>query len=455
MNESADFRQAYLLSFFLLFVIIGNAQDTSLNYSYRHSDQDSLLTFIADANEKQIDRLKGPHLKKKRKLYEEKEKGLNKQIRDSQYVFNSVLNAKLTPILKEIYASNKDIDPSGHYFLMNASPVPNAACYGDGLFSLNLGLLSILENDDELAFILCHEMAHLYLDHVGKNINNAIDMLNSSEVEKRAKRIKRQRYGTTRQGLKLLEELSYDILDHSRKAEAQADSLGYVFFSKTKYNPKASITSLQKLGDLEDMIFSDSVAIAPMFDLEAYPFRKAWLKKEETFFNTTEKIDDYEWNKDSLKTHPDIPYRIEQINKHFKVTEGPGHKDYFNAINEPFRLLAPQIYNDLKRFDFSIYYLLRNLEEDPGNRSYYLSMLAQTMAEVYKAKKKHEFGKYVPVTSPFSEEKHLNTIRQFLHNLELKHIRKIGYYFCQVHYETCKDIETFSTTYDFFKTLNE
>ena len=53
--------------------------------------------------------------------------------------------------------------------------VPNAFCWDDGTIALNTGLLHALSpSDDELAFVIGHEMAHSYRQHgrarMGKNL---------------------------------------------------------------------------------------------------------------------------------------------------------------------------------------------------------------------------------------------------------------------------------------------
>lgn len=42
---------------------------------------------------------------------------------------------------------------------------PNATAWNDGTIIVNIGLLALLENEDQLAFVLAHEMAHVVREH--------------------------------------------------------------------------------------------------------------------------------------------------------------------------------------------------------------------------------------------------------------------------------------------------
>jgi hypothetical protein len=80
--------------------------------------------------------------------------------------------------------------------------------------------------------------------------------------------------------------------------------------------------------------------------------------------------------------------------------------------------------------------------------------MAEVLKRIYLAKKNHELGKYVPPKNNFSDEKQLNTIRLFLHNLELNEVTKLGLVFCETNMNKFQSNVSFETTYNFFKTIN-
>jgi hypothetical protein len=84
----------------------------------------------------------------------------------------------------------------------------------------------------------------------------------------------------------------------------------------------------------------------------------------------------------------------------------------------------------------------------------YVQIMGKLLKKTYELKEKHTFGKYVSPIYPFSDEIYLNEVKQFLNNLELKNIRKIGLYFCLSNEEIMKHNKEFKEILNYFKSLN-
>lgn len=421
---------------------------------YKHQDQDSLYLYLEKINTLHLNSVTGKYASKVKKWLKRSDKYFLDRVQDSTYFFDAGISENLNRILKNIYVPNRDIDPENFFFFIKNSFVPNAGCYGDGTFEINIGLIPFLENDDELAFILCHEIAHYLLDHSLKSANVRAESLFSKEARKKINKIARMRFGGGRAGRELIDDMSYNILDHSKYAEYEADSLGYLLFAGTPYNPNASITTLKKLGKLEDVVLQHDVKLDSVFDFEQYPFKDFWIESEATFFDQTEVIDEFKLDSEDLKTHPAIPYRIEKLQNDFKI----GTRDEMDInrknIHKKAVLQSIQYSIDFKSFDAAIYQLISNYSKKEIDEVYYYSKMATLLKGVYELKKKHQFGKYIPLTSPLSSEKNLNVIRTFLHNLELKELRKMGYFFCEKYKAKTLQNEQFKEAHDFFEQLN-
>lgn len=437
----------------LIFCLVLSSQSKS-TVSYLPENKDSIFSHLDKLREYQISNLlSDKNVSKKKKLYREKTKNIFESIEDSTFIFDKHISQKLNPILHEIYLSNPSINPTDFYFLINRSYVPNAACFGDGSFMLNMGLFFHMESDDELAFIICHELAHYELNHVNKKIESYIDTLNSKEIKHTSRAIKKQKYNRTNDGINLIKGLTFDLMQKSRQVEIEADSLGLIFFKNTKYNLGASISALQKLDSVDDMLFMQKTKIESIFNFPEYPFNNKWLKKEETLFQINETVNDYEFNKDSLKTHPDIPMRLVKLKMHENIQPGKSIKTQIREIKEILKTKHLNIYFDFKQFDFALYNLL--LENENSINEEVIINTAILFKMMYEMKQKHRLGKYIPQPSPFPDEANLNEVRLFIHNLELKNIRKIGYFYCMSHEDKMYNNETFTNVYNFFKNLNQ
>ncbi len=438
---------------FLLYISV--AQSQNKDFTYIPGNKDSLEIYISKITNDKIKSFDVNQQKKAKEVLLERKESFLKSIKDSSFIFDKKINTYLQNILSEIYQSNPQIDHSAFYFLINKSLIPNAGCYGNGIFSVNLGLFNLAENDDEIASVICHELSHHILKHNDKSLQNYLKTFNSKEVKQKINSTTNIKYGRRAAVASLLKGLKFNFMERSRKDEIQADSLGYVLFNKTKFNKQAYVDILKKLDASDGMVFSSPTNLKQTFSFDEYPFKEAWILQDSKLFDTTESVNDLELDKDSLKTHPDIQLRIENIIKANKLTSTEATNKELLLIKKRISKNSIEIYLDNSKLDIVLYQLLslhkKGEIEDPVFNDEVVSLLRK----VYQFKESHVFGKHIGAVNPFSEEKHLNEIRLFLNNIELKNIKKIGYYYCQKNESAFKDNALFQDNYTFFKKLNQ
>ncbi|MDO1499641.1 M48 family metalloprotease [Winogradskyella maritima] len=382
-------------------------------------------------NKKHLKRINGRHASKVRDVFKGRDELVFKQINDSAFFFNTEFDKYVNHVLDEIYSNNPSVDTSDFKFFLRNSIAPNASCYGDGMFDIHLGLFDTLKSDDEFAFVLCHEIAHKILEHPLNNVTNAISRLNSDETKAQLKTIKRQKYGQTRSALSVIDELNIDFLAYSRAVESQADSLGFILFKNTKYNQASAISALKGLDLKDDILLSHPVNIEDIFNFPEYPFKDYWLEEEVSIFNTSEKINDYQISSDTLKTHPEIPFRIGKLIRENAIdtTSNVPIGSEKKKIEQLIHNRSIQAFIDIKQLDLALYQLVKKFQEKNIDKESYIEKMLLILKQTYLARQKHELGKYVQPKNKFSKEKELNKIRIFLHNLEYREIVNLGKYF--------------------------
>ena len=440
-----------MLAFFIILQSVQGYSQKS-NFSYKPENVDSLKAHIAAVTDKKAMTFEGKHKKEISKLLLERKESFIGNINDSTYIFDKRINNHLKSILREIYATNKELDTRDYYFLVDKSPVPNAACYGNGIFTINLGLLELMENDDEIGFVICHEIAHLTLKHSDKSIVKHIETMANADTKKRLNKAAASRNGKRQAVYAVLEDLTYNFMKRSRDNETQADSLGMIYFNRTKYNKAAAITALKKLESSDVLLFTTNTNIRKHFDFESYPFKEQWLAADETLFDIDEKVDDLSFNKDSLKTHPDIPLRIARLGT-LPDSNISGAQAYL-AVKKIAAENTISIALDISKIDLALYQLLALREKNEISLEMYCNNVGGLLKKAYELKASHRFGKYVNPVSPFDDEKYLNEVRLFLHNTEMKNLRKIGMLFCQKHENEMKGDAEFQKLSSYFKSLN-
>ncbi|MDE5592143.1 MAG: M48 family metallopeptidase, partial [Helicobacter sp.] len=123
----------------------------------------------------------------------------------------------------------------------------NAFCLPGGKVFVYSGLMEIISNDDELAVVLSHEIAHVLLRHGAERMSVQMitqfggNILGSvvGAGNAMAQNVFSQVYGVgSNLGI---------ILPFSRSHETEADRLGIFLMSKAGYNPQSTIIFWEKM----------------------------------------------------------------------------------------------------------------------------------------------------------------------------------------------------------------
>ena len=441
-----------ILALIFLLPISFFSQEDKYKSVYKSEYKEVFKTVVKDRYTKLIKNLDTKHKSKLKKQFKERNETILELIEDSVFLFNKEYKTFLSDVLNEVKNTNPIIEIKDYVFFFNRLPTPNAACFGNDVFMLNTGLFQFLENEDEFAFIVCHEIAHQILDHVNKNITQYVNKVNSKEVKRKIKDVRLTIFGRNKAGMKLIKNLTFNFLKNSRKMELEADSLGLEIFKKTKYNVNAAITALNKLKNSDEALFDTNIKLDSLLNFKEYPFKKYWLEKEESIFSIDEKTDDYSWDKDSLKSHPDINKRIESLHVKFQKRAFKNDTIAFLKLKEFSKYQQISSLLDFNQVDVAFYILLKDMQSKKAKNVSFVKFLA-TLKKLYNLKLNHNLGKYVSQNSPFTSEKNINQIRLFLHNLELKDIKNIGYYFSKKYNHKIKNNKEFNKNKQFFETL--
>ena len=143
-----------------------------------------------------------------------------------------------------------------------ATPEFGGECTPDGTMIVTVGLLEQLETEDELAFVMGHELSHAILRHAQPNwakkaqyfavVNGAA----SDAVASAAQSMGDQAGTNALRGLDIaqhLAKLSANVLmpQMSKSQEDEADALGFDLMVKAGYDPEAPLAVMDKLAEQE------------------------------------------------------------------------------------------------------------------------------------------------------------------------------------------------------------
>jgi len=424
-----------------------------ITYSYFNNTDSKIDAYFETITQKQLNNIEKDYKKQRKEFYKNQLKGLQKDIEDNAFIYNRDLYTRTQTIFDVIFKANPELQNEDFKFLIYRSIFPNAAAYGNGFFTINLGLFTLLDSDDEIAFVICHELAHQYLFHIKDKIDNYVSKINSEGLKNEVKKIKRMKYGQNSAGMELLENLNFDFSEHSRSTELEADMKGLEYFYKTQYNKQAVITALKKLGDLEELIFTHEVNWTATFNLMNYDFNENLLKEQATMFNSSKPINENAWDKDSIKSHPDIEIRIKELmsmNPNLAQENNlliDGNYKEIKALSEKLSIMSLL---DSGNLDLALYLISLNLERQPENNFFFIGKMALVLNDIYIFKKNHSIGKTVPQANNLSEEIHLNDIRRFIHNIELFELKNLIKNFTKFYLSKIKNNEDLTSIYKIY-----
>tara|TARA_Y100001936_G_scaffold41096_2_gene39655 strand:+ start:197 stop:1618 length:1422 start_codon:yes stop_codon:yes gene_type:complete len=132
------------------------------------------FTLSAESNSENPSPVLGDSLNKTLTLSDEKKIGGNiyKNLQKSNYIVNDVLVSDYISYLGNRLSRNISIDREYVFFVTKAKSV-NAFAVPGGYIGLNAGLVTLTENEAQLAGVVAHELAHVVLRHSAEMMANS------------------------------------------------------------------------------------------------------------------------------------------------------------------------------------------------------------------------------------------------------------------------------------------
>jgi hypothetical protein len=314
---------------------------------------------------------------------------------DNDYIFDKALYQFLDSIMITIIKANQLNFTTRPIVVVSKDVTVNAFSFIDGTILIHLGLLANLENEDQLASVLAHELAHLYLNH---QINDLYTItMEELRDEKSGMKNANLHYLSTEKPLTLLKSRLYQNARNQRANEFSADSLAVHFISKTAYQTKeyAKFIRNEIKYDTVGLPILKPDILKNWFDLPKQPFKDIWLES---------KSKDYVYhegaamlNVDSLNTHPLLNERLTNLenlnipNEHGKTSISDNSQFEYWSEKAAKEYFASFIH--FEKTGLGLYFCLFALSEYPESKElrFWLHKLLNSACE---ARKKYVFNRH-------------------------------------------------------------
>ena len=369
------------------------------------------------------------------KFYDRSQNNFLKNIRKKRILFDNRFQQYIDSLLQELVETNPTIKSENIRLFVARHNEPNAVNYGEGTILLNVGLFKYLENENQLASVISHEIGHQLKKHVATNIVSKSSLLISPAKRKKAFEIRHQKYHSYEKAFSEIKKIIYTEGKEHRRNEMEADSLGYILYRNAHFQPLEYINALKVLEKLDTLTpFTVSKDIYKIiFNVPEQPFKEEWFKMEEFSQYDYSKYKE-KMNKDSIRSHPEITNRIAKLAASFTELADSTSIATPSKSVAFIRLKNIAIQEDIanlhytEKYGLSIYLALKKLEENPKN-NFYLQWIGKNFEQIYQAKKKYQLNRHIDRLVPNEQDKSYQQFLSFMWNLRLNEIKTIADYY--------------------------
>jgi Zn-dependent protease with chaperone function len=358
---------------------------------------------------------------------------LRKRLFESGNLYlDNEISVYISSIVSRLQASNPQIKGDFKVYL-SRSVEPNATCLADGSIFVNIGLLSVLENESQLAFVLAHEIAHYLKQHSVKDF-------------KRLTTVTQYETQTGNQYSNLFRKLKI-----SRESEFDADGFAIQLMLQSEFDAREASAALLKL-DSRPSANTKPVQIDfnKYFKNAHFTYDTAWVSKKEiekarkgyntddnTDFVTDEVVDLY-------KSHPDIDKRVTALTEIIlnsetaAKTQKADNKDYAHIRQ---LALFETIESNLQNANYvnAAYFAMRQLEQYPEN-SYLYTAIAKSFYWISYFKEINE-GKLAIKEPLIIPDDNFFWLYTLLKKTDIPQTKKLSYSFAKITSERFKESE--------------
>lgn len=419
-------------------------------------ENDALLKGLADQYEQRykttVSTLPATHKKELEEIYKQRWEHIRTSF-DKKDIYTAPMASQyMDAMVSEIVKANPLLQNQTFNCYFSRSGVPNASYIGEGIILFNMGLFRRLENESQVAFVLCHEIAHFLLRHSENSIAQYVTTMNSGKVQEELKAIKKKEFNKREQLDKLVKGIRFDHRRHSRDHESEADSMAVELMRPTRFNMNGALSALALLDKADEDSIPMAALLEQRFHSTGYPFRKKWLARNEGLLGGHARLKEDEKMADSLKTHLDCEIRIRQLTpmvaRYQTATRQQDviSKPKMDSLRHLFRYEIIEHAFNTNDYSLSLYYTidaLQQLPEDP----YLITHTGKILNSCYTASRQHTLGKVIGLPAPERAGSY-NTLLQFLQNLYREDFAGISHHYLQQFHTTLQHYPPFRKIYD-------
>jgi Zn-dependent protease with chaperone function len=288
-------------------------------------------------------------------------------------LFNDSLSDYVQRVGDEVLKNDSATRSQLHFYVYKDAD-PNAFTSATGTIIITVGLLAQLENEAQLAYILCHEITHYRNQHMLKGYLNREELKNNTSTPYYL--------------------LQSNALSYSQEQELEADMQGFDLFLQSPYSKKEALRSFDVL-EYSNLPFDDMPFDTMFFNIDYLKVPVGYYKKEVDPIYSDDNYDDQN------STHPNVRKRrmaLMSVLDTVKNKEGKlfiiSKNDFLN-VREASRYELCRLYLDEREYPDAIYASYMMLQKHPDD-IYFKKIIARSIYEIaaYEQNGKSSYDPY-------------------------------------------------------------
>lgn len=341
-----------------------------------------------------------------KKFYKLKYTMLENLAENEHLFFKKEWSDYLNSLANQIYDANPEWDFSRVQVVLSTYFWPNAFSVGEGTIIINPGIIPRLQNEDQLAFILCHEFSHYLLKHSENAYEALLKEMDSEELEEELEEINSSSFYQTTKLKRLLRSKLYESQRHKRINEIEADSLGFELMKNAGFDVNEALTTMQILDGLNHKVERD-LDIKTLTNIDSVTIESSGILR------FGENANDGWLEFDSVKSHPDCEHRFGLMAKQtnhksadFKTFKAKTNtNDAFARFRSDMRYFLVEAYKFYDRYDLALLTVWDYRQSGDDNR-YLQKEEFHLISGLIYARKKHRIGHYCTYPNDSMEASH-------------------------------------------------
>lgn len=233
-------------------------------------------------------------------------------------LFGDTVTNYVRSVAAKLYKNDPFLLNNIRIYTVKSSDI-NAFTTNSGIIFVTLGLISFVENESQLAYILSHEAIHYKNKHVIESFQNNNNLFTSNDYK----------------GLSIQEKI-YLASQYSKSLEIEADSLGLIMFLKSGYDKSEIIPFLENYKINKPFYHNDNFT-ENFLSIESLKIPNYYYDKPNDI-NLINVYSKAKIQETGIETHPTFDSRINQI-KRMLVVEEKNVESKKNQLSKEFEYI--------------------------------------------------------------------------------------------------------------------